>query len=79
MTRNALEDEEIEKLKHRCGAGSRERPPPGSVSSYVWLYTGLGGAASYDIFHWSLTHENCWIDSHLEHFHGVFVGDAAGS
>ncbi len=25
-----------------------------------------------------LTHEDCWIDSHLETFHGVFVGDAAG-
>ena len=78
LTRGALEDEEIEKLKHRRGAASRERPPPGSVSSYVWLYTGLDGAAPYDIFHWSLTHENCWIDSHLERFHGIFVGDAAG-
>jgi transposase len=78
LTRGALEDEEIEKLKHRRGATSKERPPPGSVSSYVWLYTGLDGAAPYDIFHWSLTHENCWIDSHLESFHGIFVGDAAG-
>ena len=48
------------------------------MSSYVWLYTGLDGTAPYDIFHWSLTHENCWIDSHLERFHGIFVGDAAG-
>jgi len=44
----------------------------------VWLYTGLDGTAPYDIFHWSLTHEDCWIDSHLEKFHGIFVGDAAG-
>jgi hypothetical protein len=73
-----LEDEEIEKLKHRRGADSRGRSPPGSVSSYVWLYTGLDGTAPYDIFHWSLTHENCWIDSHLESFQGTFVGDAAG-
>jgi transposase len=78
LTRGALEDEEIEKLKHRRGGASGERPPPGSVSSYVWLYTGLDGTAPYDIFHWSLTHENCWIDSHLERFHGIFVGDAAG-
>lgn len=77
LTRNALEDEEIEKLKHRRGATSG-RAPPGSVTSYVWLYTGLDGAAPYDIFHWSLTHENCWIDSHLEDFQGIFVGDAAG-
>jgi transposase len=78
LTRNALEEDEIEKLKHRRGGASQERGPPGSVASYVWLYTGLDGAAPYDIFHWSLTHENCWIDSHLESFHGTFVGDAAG-
>jgi len=78
LTRGALSDEEVEKMNRRRGTGSRDRPPPGSVSSYVWLYTGLDGAAPYDIFHWSLTHENCWIDSHLATFHGVFVGDAAG-
>jgi len=77
LTRGALEDEEIEKLKHRRG-GASGRAPPGSVTSYVWLYTGLDGIAPYDVFHWSLTHENCWIDSHLEEFHGIFVGDAAG-
>jgi transposase len=78
LTRGALSDEEIEKMARRRGAGSRDRPPPGSVTSYVWLYTGLDDAAPYNIFHWSLTHENRWIDSHLETFHGVFVGDAAG-
>jgi transposase len=78
LTRGALEDEEVEKINKRLGARSRAGPPPGSVSSYVWLYTGLDGAAPYDIFHWSLTHEDCWIDSHLETFHGIFVGDAAG-
>jgi transposase len=77
LTRGALEDEEIEKINHRPAAKSREGPP-GSVNSYVWLYTSLDGAAPYDIFHWSLTHEDCWIDSHLKSFHGVFVGDAAG-
>jgi transposase len=78
LTRGALEDEDIAKLSRRASTKSREGPPPGSVNSYVWLYTGLDGAAPYDIFHWSLTHEDCWIDSHLEPFHGVFVGDAAG-
>lgn len=78
LTRGALDDDEIEKLQHRRGADAGGRAPPGSVSSYVWLYTGLDDTAPYDIFHWSLTHENCWIDSHLEHFHGTFVGDAAG-
>jgi transposase len=78
LTRGALSDEEVEKMNRRRDAGSQSRPPPGSVNSYVWLYTGLDGAAPYDIFHWSLTHENCWIDSHLATFHGVFVGDAAG-
>ena len=78
LTRGALDDEEAEKINHRRGAQSQGRAPPGSVASYVWLYTGLDGAAPYDIFHWSLTHENCWIDSHLATFHGIFVGDAAG-
>jgi transposase len=78
LTRGALEDDEIEKLNQRPSAKSRDGPPPGSVTSYVWLYTGLDGAAPYDIFHWSLTHEDRWIDSHLETFEGVFVGDAAG-
>jgi hypothetical protein len=78
LTRGALEDEDVEKMNHRRGIKSRAGPPPGSVNSYVWLYTGLDGAAPYDIFHWSLTHEDRWIDSHLEPFQGVFVGDAAG-
>jgi len=78
LTRGALQDEDLAKLQKRHSTKSRERPPPGSVNSYVWLYTGLDGAAPYDIFHWSLTHEDCWIDSHLKTFHGVFVGDAAG-
>jgi transposase len=78
LTQGALSDEDIAKLRKRVGAKSREGPPPGSVNSHAWLYTGLDGAAPYNIFHWSLTHEDCWIDSHLETFHGVFVGDAAG-
>ncbi len=78
LTRGALDDEQIEKVNRRSSSKSRDGPASGSVTSYVWLYTGLDGTAPYDIFHWSLTHEDCWIDSHLETFHGVFVGDAAG-
>jgi transposase len=77
LTRGALDEEQLAKVNQRRSVKAREGPP-GSVTSYVWLYTGLDGAAPYDIFHWSLTHEDCWIDSHLETFHGVFVGDAAG-
>lgn len=79
LTRGALDDEQTEKVSQRLAVKSRDGPTPGSVISYVWLYTGLkDGAAPYDIFHWSLTHEDRWIDSHLEKFHGIFVGDAAG-
>jgi transposase len=78
LTRDALDDDERDRIRRRRGGKVREGPQPGSVTSYVWLYTGLDGAAPYDIFHWSLTHEDCWIDSHLESFRGVFVGDAAG-
>lgn len=79
LTRGALDQEETKKVNGRASPKSRDGPAPGSVTSYVWLYTGLdGGKAPYDIFHWSLTHEDLWIDSHLENFHGVFVGDAAG-
>jgi len=78
LTRGALNDEELAKVNQRPSVKAREGPPPGSVTSYVWLYTGLDDVAPYDIFHWSLTHEDRWIDSHLETFHGIFVGDAAG-
>ncbi len=78
LTRGALDDGEVEKVNQRPSIRPREGPPPGSVNSYVWLYTGLDSAAPFNIFHWSLTHEDCWIDTHLATFHGVFVGDAAG-
>ena len=77
LTRGALSDEQLEKLSKRSNSSSG-RGPPGSVTSYAWLYTGLDGMAPYNIFHWSLTHEDCWIDQHLETFRGVFVGDATG-
>jgi transposase len=77
LTRGALSDEQLEKISKRSNS-STGRGPPGSVTSYAWLYTGLDGMAPYNIFHWSLTHEDCWIDQHLETFQGVFVGDATG-
>ena len=52
---------------------------PGSATSYAWLYTGLDGLAPYNIFHWSLTHQNAVIDGHLATYRGIFVGDAAGA
>ena len=53
--------------------------PPGSATSYAWLYTGLEGLAEYNVFHWSLTHQNSVIDGHLATFRGIFVGDACGA
>jgi transposase len=77
LTRSALEVEDQEKVLARRGSPTRAGPP-GSVTSYAWLYTGLNGMAPYNLFHWSLTHEDCWIDSHLASFEGIFVGDATG-
>jgi transposase len=77
LTRGALDEEALEKIGRRSGSRSREGPP-GSVTSYAWLYTGLDDAAPYNVFHWSLTREDCWIDTHLASFEGVFVGDATG-
>jgi len=34
---------------------------------------------SYNVFHWSLTHQNAEIDGHLATYRGVFVGDACGA
>jgi len=86
LLRNALSAEELAQLEQR----RRESPvletgpptdtgPPGSATSYAWLYTGLTGLAEYNIFHWSLTHENSVIDDHLATFRGIFVGDACGA
>jgi transposase len=43
------------------------------------LYTGLDGLAPYNVFFWSLTHENSVIDGHLATYRGTFVGDACGA
>ena len=51
----------------------------GSAQSYAWLFTGLDGFAPYNVFHWSLLHQNAVIDNHLATFRGTFVGDACGA
>lgn len=83
LTRNALSREQQEVLEQRRRAN---RPPDdddpaqaddrGSVTSYAWVYTGLDGLAPFNIFRWSLAHQNAVVDEHLEGFHGIVVGDA---
>jgi transposase len=86
LLRGALSTEELAKLSTR----SRFRMsldvgqplntgPPGSATSYAWLYTSLDGLAPYNVFHWSLTHQNAVIDGHLATYRGIFVGDACGA
>jgi transposase len=86
LLRDGLNKEELAKLSTRNRfrqAAEAKRPtgtgPPGSATSYAWLYTGLDGMAPYNVFHWSLTHENAVIDGHLATYRGIFVGDAAGA
>ena len=86
LLRDGLGKEDLEKLSTRsrfrqaldtelAAGGSL----PGSATSYAWLYTGLDGVAPYNVFHWSLTHQNAVIDGHLAAYRGVFVGDACGA
>jgi transposase len=85
LVRGALSDEDAAKLGKRIRfrrAGEAEQSanrPPGSAASYAWLYTGLDGLAPYNVFHWSLTHQNAEIDGHLASYRGIFVGDACGA
>ena len=86
LLRGALSEEELaqldqrHKLRQALDTGQpRSTGPPGSATSYAWLYTGLDGAAPYNIFHWSLTHQNVVIDTHLAAYRGIFVGDACGA
>ena len=81
-----LSEEDLEKLSTRnrfrraLDAGLPSNTgPPGSATSYAWLYTSLDGLAPYNVFHWSLTHQNAVIDGHLATYRGIFVGDAAGA
>jgi transposase len=86
LLRDGLSEEDLEKLSTRnrfrraLDAGLPSNTgPPGSATSYAWLYTSLDGLAPYNVFHWSLTHQNAAIDGHLATYRGVFVGDAAGA
>ena len=86
LLRGALSEEELANLGQRSRfrqATDSGRPPntgpPGSATSYAWLYTGLDGLAPHNVFHWSLTHQNAVIDGHLATYLGTFVGDACGA
>jgi transposase len=87
LLRGALGEEDLAKLTKRnrfrqmldAGLPADARLLPGSATSYAWLYTGLDGAAPYNVFHWSLTHRNSEIDGHLASYRGIFVGDACGA
>ena len=63
----------------RATRASGNTGPPGSATSYAWLYTSPDVLAPYNVFRWSLTHENSVIDGHLAGYRGVFVGDACGA
>jgi len=86
LLRDGLSEDDLEKLstRNRFRRALEEGPAshsdvPGSATSYAWLYTGLDGPAPYNVFHWSLTHQNAVIDGHLATYRGIFVGDAAGA
>jgi transposase len=86
LLRDGLGEDDLEKLSTRnrfrraLDAGLPSKTGlPGSATSYAWLYTSLAGLAPYNVFHWSLTHQNAVIDGHLATYRGVFVGDAAGA
>ena len=69
LLRDGLGEEDLEKLSTRnrfrraLDAGLPSKTGlPGSATSYAWLYTSLAGLAPYNVFHWSLTHQNAVID-----------------
>ena len=86
LLRDGLDEEDLAKLSGRkrfqreLDESLRSNDSlPGSATSYAWLYTGLDGQAPYNVFHWSLTHQNAVIDGHLAAYRGIFVGDACGA
>ena len=82
LLRGAIDKTELAKLEKRGGfrqATDDEAMSTGSAVSYAWLYTGLDGFAPYNVFHWSLVHQNAAIDGHLATYRGIFVGDACGA
>jgi transposase len=81
LLRDALDKEQLANLGKRSRfreAAEAGKSPPGSAASYAWLYTGLDGFAPYNVFRWSLGHDNAVIHGHLAAYRGVFVGDASG-
>ena len=86
LLRDGLDEEDLAKLstRNRFRRALEEGPSsksgvPGSATSYAWLYTSLDGLAPYNVFHWSLVHQNSVIDGHLATYRGIFVGDACGA
>jgi transposase len=83
LLRGALDKEQLANLgkrsRFRQVADGGESTSTGSAASYAWLYTGLDGFAPYNVFHWSLVHQNAVIDGHLATYRGIFVGDACGA
>ena len=86
LLRGALSEEELaslsQRIRFRQALEAGQPPntgPPGSATSYAWLYTSLDCLAPYNVFHWSLTHQNAVIDAHLATYRGIFVGDACGA
>ncbi|MEI6664372.1 MAG: IS66 family transposase [Actinomycetes bacterium] len=86
LLRDALSKEDLAKLgkrsRFRQAMDAGQPPntrPPGSATSFAWLYTSLADLAPYNVFHWSLTHQNSEIDTHLATYRGIFVGDACGA
>jgi len=83
LLRGALNKEQLENLgkrsRFRQARDNGQTISAGSAQSYAWLYTGLDGFAPYNVFHWSLGHENAVIDGHLATYRGIFVGDACGA
>jgi transposase len=83
LTRNSLTREQEEQLRRRRkrpsaadGDAAGEVNGPGSVTSYVWLLTGLDELAPYNVFHWSLTRSHSTIDELLSDYQGIVVADA---
>jgi transposase len=82
LLRGALDKEQLENLGKRSRfreATGDGKTSKGTAVSYAWLYTGLDAFAPYNVFHWSLLHQNAVIDGHLATYRGTFVGDACGA
>lgn len=83
LLRGTLDKEQLETLgkrsRFRQAKDNGKTTLPGSAQSYAWLYTGLDGFAPYNVFHWSLVHQNAVIDGHLATYRGIFEGDACGA